>query len=132
MLVSYGRRMDSTVLPRDHLRASLLLVVAEAPAHGYDVAALLAPLGLAGADRATVYRTLRAMDAEGLVFSCWDTSPVGPSRRIYRPTPAGRRWAASASAGLRDVDGIMKIWLARYRHVARHGVEAVADVPAAS
>jgi PadR family transcriptional regulator PadR len=132
MLAPYGRSMESTVLPRDHFRASLLLVIAEAPAHGYDVAGLLAPLGLGTADRPSVYRMLRAMDAEGLVFSSWDTSPAGPSRRIYRLTPAGRRWAATATAGLRDVDGIMKAWLARYRDVARHGVEAAAAVPAAS
>ncbi len=124
--------MDSTVLPRDHLRASLLLVLAESPAHGYDVPGLLAPLGLGGADRGSVYRTLRAMDAEGLVDSCWDTSPLGPARRIYRPTAAGRRWAASATVGLRDADDVMKRWLTRYRRVVRQGVPAVADVPAAS
>lgn len=107
-------------------------MLAEAPAHGYDVAGVLAPLGLGGADRATVYRTLRAMEADGLVHSAWGTSPVGPSRRIYRPTPAGRRWGAAASVGLRDADRIMKAWLSRYRQVARQGVQMIAEVPAAS
>lgn len=124
--------MDSTILPRDHLRASLLLVLAEAPAHGYDAAGLLVPLGLGGADRATVYRTLRAMDSEGLVHSCWDSSPVGPSRRIYRVSPAGAQWAASASAGVHEVDRVMKTWLSRYRQVALQGMQAIPDVPAAS
>jgi len=117
--------MDMTVLPRDHLRASLLLVLAEAPAHGYDVPSLLAPLGLGAADRGSVYRTLRTMDAEGLVFSSWDTSPVGPCRRMYRIMPAGRRWAAAASGGLREADRAMASWLARYRTVLGRGIDAL-------
>lgn len=124
--------MGSSVLPRDHFRASLLLVLTEAPAHGYDVPALLAPLGLGAADRGSVYRALRAMDVEGLVSSSWDQSPAGPMRRIYRASPAGRRWAASASDCLRDADQVMAVWLARYGAAVRHGVHAASEVPAAS
>jgi len=124
--------MESTVFPRDHLRACILLVLAEGPTHGYDLPALLEPLGLGASDRGFVYRTLRTMDAEGLVLSTWDTSPAGPSRRIYRGTPLGERWAASASAGAREVDEIMATWLVRYRRAVRRGVQVVAEVPAAS
>ncbi len=132
MLAPYRHGMESTVFPRDHLRACILLVLAEAPAHGYDLPALLSPLGLGSSDRGFVYRTLRIMDAEGLVLSTWDTSPVGPSRRMYRVTPAGARWAKSASAGVREVDAIMSTWLNRYRRTVRRGLEAPAEVPAAS
>lgn len=120
--------MDSTVLPRDHLRACILLVLGEEPAHGYDLPALLAPLGLGGADRGFVYRTLRSMDAEGVVASSWDVSPAGPSRRMYRVTPAGRRWAVSVSAGLGEVDRVMATWLARYRLLTRRDLPAVSEV----
>ena len=124
--------MESTVFPREHLRACVLLLLAEAPTHGYDLPALLTPLGLGASDRGFVYRTLRTMDAEGLVFSAWDTSPLGPSRRMYRVTPAGERWAAAASSGVREVDAIMATWLARYRRAVRRGVQVVAEVPTAS
>ena len=124
--------MESTVFPRDHLRACILLVLAEGPTHGYDLPALLEPLGLGASDRGFVYRTLRTMDAEGLVLSGWDTSPVGPSRRTYRVTPQGARWAASASTGVREADQLMATWLARYRRAVRRGMHVVTEVPAAS
>ena len=125
--------METTAVPRDHLRASLLLVLREAPAHGYDVPGLLAPLGLGGTDRGFVYRTLRAMEREGLVASTWDSSHVGPARRMYTVTAAGREWGAAASASLRQADRHMGQWLARYRALVRRGgPQAVPGVPAAS
>ena len=63
--------------------------------HGYDLPFLLEPLGLGTTDRGVVYRTLRVMEADGLVASAWDRSPNGPARRTYTVTPLGRDWAAS-------------------------------------
>ena len=125
--------METTVVPRDHFRASVLLVLGEVPTHGYDLPTLLAPLGLSATDRGFVYRTLRSMEAEGLVVSAWDPSPNGPARRTYTVTPAGRAWAVTASATLREADGHMATWLARYRALRRHGgPQAFPGVSAAS
>ena len=120
--------MDSAV-PRDHFRASLLLLLAEVPAHGYDLPALLGPLGLGRADRGFVYRTLRAMETDGLVSSAWDPSPAGPARRIYHVTPAGDAWAAAAAATLRAADRHMARWLARYRRLVHDGGPRSAPAP---
>ncbi len=121
------------VVPRDHFRASLLLVLRELPVHGYDVPALLAPLGLGGTDRGFVYRTLRAMEGDGLVESAWDPSPAGPARRTYTVTAAGEEWSEAATAVLREADRHMARWLGRYRALARgSGPQAVPGVPAAS
>lgn len=125
--------MDSVVVPRDHFRASLLLVLREVPAHGYDVPELLAPLGLGATDRGFVYRTLRAMEREGLVASVWDPSPSGPARRTYSVTPAGDQWAAAATAALEETDRHMARWMARYRSMMGNGgPHALPDVSAAS
>jgi PadR family transcriptional regulator PadR len=125
--------MESTAVPRDHFRASILLVLGEVRAHGYDLPALLAPLGLGAADRGFVYRTLRTMEADGLVASAWDRSPTGPARRSYTVTPAGRQWADVATATLREADGHMATWLARYRALRRQGgPQAYPGVSAAS
>lgn len=120
-------------MPRDHFRASILLVLGQVRAHGYDLPALLTPLGLGATDRGFVYRTLRAMEAEGLVASAWRSSPTGPSRRTYTVTPAGREWAATASSTLREADGHMATWLARYEALRRQGgPQAYPGVSAAS
>jgi PadR family transcriptional regulator, regulatory protein PadR len=125
--------MESSAVPRDHFRASILLVLGETRAYGYELPALLAPLGLGGADRGFVYRTLRAMEAEGFVASAWDPSPAGPSRRSYTVTPAGRAWAETATATLREADRHMATWLARYRTLRRQGgPQAYPGVSAAS
>ena len=125
--------MDAAVTPRDHFRASLLLVLGDGPAHGYDLPGLLVPLGLRTIDRGFVYRTLRAMEAEGLVVSEWDRSPSGPARRVYSVTAAGRDWVARAATVLREADRRMACWLARYRRlVLDGGPDALPEVPAAS
>jgi PadR family transcriptional regulator PadR len=124
--------MDAAV-PRDHLRAALLLVLREGPAHGYDVPVLLEPLGLGETDRGFVYRTLRALEADGLVASEWDPSPAGPARRTYKVTTAGEEWAEAATTGLREGDRHMARWLTRYRALARGGgPESLPGIPAAS
>ncbi|HEV3497434.1 MAG TPA: helix-turn-helix transcriptional regulator, partial [Actinomycetes bacterium] len=103
------------------------------PAHGYDVPALLAPLGLGDTDRGFVYRTLRAMEADGLVASAWDPSPNGPARRTYTVTDVGEEWAVVATVGIRDADRHMAQWLGRYRALARRGgPRSLRGVPAAS
>lgn len=125
--------MEPTAVPRDHFRASVLLVLGEVPTHGYDLPTLLAPLGLGATDRGFVYRTLRSMEAEGLVVSAWDPSPNGPARRTYMVTPAGREWAVTASATLREADGHMATWLARYGALRRRGgPQAFPGISAAS
>lgn len=125
--------MDAAVTPRDHFRASLLLLLREGPAHGYDLPGLLVPLGLGGTDRGFVYRTLRAMEADGLVASEWDQSPAGPARRVYSVTAAGTAWVAGAVGALREADRQMAGWLSRYeRLVGDGGPHLLPEVPAAS
>jgi len=124
--------MESAV-PRDHFRAALLLLLRELPTHGYDLPSLLEPLGLGTTDRGFVYRTLRALEGDGLVSSAWDPGHAGPARRTYSVTRAGAEWAAAASDGMREVDRHLVSWEARYRALRRRGgPQALPGVPAAS
>ncbi|MGH9154452.1 MAG: helix-turn-helix transcriptional regulator [Acidimicrobiales bacterium] len=90
-------------LPRHYPVAVALLLLAEAPAHGYDLMTRRDDLGPAGVDGASHYRLLRAMEADGLVSSTWGPSAAGPHRRTYRLEPAGvallHTWAATLAAG---------------------------------
>jgi DNA-binding PadR family transcriptional regulator len=81
------------------LEPFLLLLVAEDEAHGYSLIRQLNELGVAPGevDVGMVYRTLRELEAEGLIDSTW-AAETGAPRRDYRLTPEGAlalaEWAA--------------------------------------
>ncbi len=74
------------------LEPFLLRLIADEEAHGAALIAGLDELCLApdGVDVGMAYRTLREMEADGLVVSGWQTDD-GPPRRSYRLTSAGWR-----------------------------------------
>jgi DNA-binding PadR family transcriptional regulator len=73
------------------LEPFLLLLLAEGEAHGYALIGRLNELNVApaGVDVGMAYRTLRELEAEGLVESAW-AAESGAPRRAYRLTAAGR------------------------------------------
>jgi DNA-binding PadR family transcriptional regulator len=68
----------------------VLLLVAQGPTYGYKLIGELDELGVApdGIDPGMVYRTLRSMDADGLVTTEWGLEGDQP-RREYRLTDDG-------------------------------------------
>jgi len=68
----------------------VLLLVAQGPTYGYKLIGELNELGVApeGIDVGMVYRTLRSMDADGLVTTEWGPQSDQP-RREYRLTDDG-------------------------------------------
>lgn len=105
-------------LPRNFLRPCLLLLLAERSSHGYDLLEQLGALGLERADPGGLYRTLRAMEQEGLVRSWWEDSEQGPPRRRYALTDEGLEWMHAWAGSLRETDRILRAYLTRYDHVA--------------
>lgn len=101
-------------LPRNYLRASLLLLIGEAPAHGYDLLDQIAHLGLRNVDPGGLYRTLRIMEDEGLVLSWWEHSSAGPARRTYRLTDEGVDWLHAWAGALRESHRYLSAYLNRY------------------
>jgi PadR family transcriptional regulator, regulatory protein PadR len=68
----------------------LLLLVAEAPSHGYEIVTRLNEISEAAAG--SVYRELRQLEEAGYIASTWSHDQLrGPARRVYSITPAGRR-----------------------------------------
>ncbi len=73
------------------LEPSVLLLLLEAPCHGYEIIARLPELGFSQSptDPGAVYRTLRHMEENDFVESVWDVSGSGPAKRRYTITAAG-------------------------------------------
>jgi len=107
-------------LPRNYLRATLLLLIGEAPAHGYDLLEQVSQLGLGKVDPGGLYRALRVMERDGLVSSSWEHSSAGPARRTYNLLPDGTDWLHAWAGALRESHRYLSIYLGRYdRIIAR-------------
>ena len=101
-------------LPKDFLRACLLLLLREEPAHGYDLLERLQPLGFTRNDPGGLYRALRRLERDGLVRSAWQPSAAGPDRRIYELTRAGKEELHRRAKGLARSRDTLDIFLSRY------------------
>jgi PadR family transcriptional regulator, regulatory protein PadR len=85
---------------RDFLIPYILLALSVQRAHGYFIEQHLRGLGLVNVELSTLYRTLRQLEKDGLVYSTWEPGPDGPARRIYSLTDAGRWWLDTGAATL--------------------------------
>jgi PadR family transcriptional regulator PadR len=94
---------------------ALLLLLRDRPAHGYELIDSLGEL-IPGrrVDMGNLYRTLRALEAEGLVTSEWDAEAPGPAKRMYRLTDAGRRLLAEWATALAQARDRIDMFLRRY------------------
>ena len=101
-------------LPRNLLIPYVLLFLKNWSAHGYQILQTLTLLGFAAVDPATVYRTLRQMEREGLVVSGWETGAAGPARRTYTITATGEQflgqWAEALGAYQRFLDRFFELY----------------------
>ncbi len=103
-------------LPRNFLRPCLLLLIGEAPSHGYDLLVRLADLGFRRNDPGGLYRSLRAMEQEGLIESGWESSDLGPPRRTYRLSDEGTDWLHAWAGTLREARRTIDGFIDRYDH----------------
>jgi PadR family transcriptional regulator, regulatory protein PadR len=105
--------------PKNFARPCLLLLLAESPAHGYELIEQLRPFGFEINDPAAIYKSLRQMEEEGLVSSTWEMSPRGPARRVYSLTSDGRDQLAAWALTLAKNREILGHYLGRFSAVER-------------
>ena len=106
------------------LEPCLLLVLHSHAAHGYELAEEIQPLGFDArhpVDSSLIYRTLRALEASGMVTSDWDTAAsAGPARRVYHLSEAGDRYLTAWMADLRETARMLSAFVAEYeKHMAK-------------
>lgn len=98
--------------------AVLLLLLAERPQHGYELATRIGEEELvAGRVRAgRVYETLARLAELGFVEAQHEQSPAGPDRWRYRLTPAGLERLARWRSGLERSWRRIGYFIHRYDH----------------
>jgi len=88
--------------PKPLIVAHLLLLMAEEPRHGYELAASLRTWEFEGVTPSMVYRDLARLETEGLVRSFWEASQArGPARHMYELTAAGHENLAACADDVR-------------------------------
>jgi PadR family transcriptional regulator PadR len=102
--------------PRNFIRPCLLLLLKESPSYGYELLERLPPFGLSR-DHASLYRTLRALESEGLVHSGWEARGKGPARRRYEVTVEGEAWLDAWAGAIDDTRSLLGFYLNRYNRV---------------
>jgi PadR family transcriptional regulator len=103
----WGRFFEGGLgVTRRFLKPVVLLLLAEAPYHGYELMGKLNDFGIdhSNMDPSILYRLLRNIEREGLAESSLNDSGSGPARKVYTLTAEGREvldlWAGS-------IDGIV-------------------------
>ena len=74
------------------LQPALLVILTRGENHGFQLISDLENSGMVSGgslDPAGLYRTLKRMEANGLVASHWDTCVTNKPRRVYSITEAG-------------------------------------------
>src|SRR5947209_7552826 len=102
-------------MPKNFLTSWLLLLLRNWNAHGYQLIQTLTAMGLGMVDPATVYRTLRQLDSEGLITSAWDAKASGPARRMYTLTEAGEEYLQVWSRQLEQYQTVLNRFFEIYK-----------------
>ena len=86
----------------------LLTLVSRRPTHGYELLERLPPLvGEERVDVGNLYRSLRALEKEGLVSSEWRADLPGPTKRTYTLTDEGHELLAAWLQAIEELrDGL--------------------------
>ncbi|GAA5113675.1 PadR family transcriptional regulator [Haloechinothrix salitolerans] len=109
--------------PRGLLEACLLLLMREAPAHGYELRARLARFGFEGQDPGAVYRALHRLSGEGLAHANWQESDrTGHGRQVYAITREGEDVLGQTRDAVADLVRTLCLFLAEH-----DGGKAAAD-----
>lgn len=109
--------------PEDHLtqlrkgsvQLAVLALVAAEPRYGFDIVEALSARPGLDVGAGTVYPLLTRLKNTGLVETSWQESPMGPPRKYYRLSAAGRRELAAQSQAWEQLSATMSALLAEVK-----------------
>lgn len=103
------------------MRPYILILLAEEPAHGYELIGRLSSFGIdqGSTDPSMLYRVLRMMETEGLLASKLDPSGSGPARKVYHLTDAGFEVLDMWAAKLGEMSAFFAKFQKRYVKLSR-------------
>ncbi len=88
----FGKGQGKNAFGRRWQSAFILLIIAEEPTHGYEIAQKMDDFGCfikTTGQMGGMYRLLSDLEAEGLIMADWETKKPGPAKKIYNITKKG-------------------------------------------
>jgi|SRR6056297_638342 len=88
----FGRGRGKNAFGRRWQSAFILLIIAENPTHGYEIAQKMDDFGClikTTGQMGGMYRLLSDLEEEALIIADWETNKPGPAKKIYRITQKG-------------------------------------------
>lgn len=110
-----------SALSNRFLRPYILLLLAEEPAHGYELIGRLSSFGIdqGSTDPSILYRVLRMMESEGLMTSTLDPTGSGPARKVYELTEEGHEVLGMWAAKLKQMSDVFGSFAKRYSKLSK-------------
>jgi PadR family transcriptional regulator PadR len=109
-------------LLRGSLDLCVLAALSQQPGHAYELAARLAEAGLGEVSYGTVYPMITRLRRAGLLHEQSQPSPMGPARKVFSLTEAGRAaltdWLAQWQRSTGDVEAVLRatgVWAGEQR-----------------
>ena len=97
-----------------YVQPSILMGLYTKPSYGYELIQTIQRFGFieGQAPPGMIYRHLRQLEEDGLVFSKWETEGVGPAKRIYQLTDEGKQmlgiWIEYIEKQARNLNDLIK------------------------
>ena len=103
--------------PRNFLYPAILLLLSEEPRHGYRLVDPLLAMGFGSVERASVYRALNDLAADGLLEATDAQPSAGTTRHVYRLTLAGESVLAEWMFAVEEQRARLETVCARYEKI---------------
>lgn len=89
------------------LEGCILGILSQKETYGYEISSQLAAYGAGTIPEGTIYPLLLRLEKNGLVAAAFRPSELGPKRKYYSLTPAGRQ---SFSNSFKTTTSCLKRW----------------------
>ena len=94
---------DKSQLMRGTLEGCILKIICEKTTYGYEIMMSLRNKGFADISEGTIYPLLMRLEKQGNISSQLLPSPLGPKRKYYTVTDAGKDYLSSFESSWRNV-----------------------------
>lgn len=114
---------DRSQLMRGTLEGCILKIISKHTTYGYEILVSLKRHGFLDISEGTIYPLLLRLEKQGSIRSELLPSPLGPKRKYYSVTEAGKKYLASFEACWREIVRNVSVILGAEQSVSDGGDE---------